>query len=293
MIKILSLFFVLNLISLSSWSQIDISGVIISKKDGLQLPGVNIIEKGTKIGATTDFDGLFKLTVSNKTATLIISSIGFITQEIKIKEQKGLIIKLKEDCNRCWFDKQHIGFYLNTDIINNPIGGLLNFSLPAIFGEPTLKAEIGYQTNLEKNYSFLSNIGLYHLFANCDFNSDINVYYKNTSRNNQIDLSKYALDTNMNFNRISSTIGFSSIKYNDLNKTGAIIGIGTWIGQPFSFFISAKTTFYDGLNEYQAEINKQHKAFYGFLRYYNLEKYNELSIGLGLEIIYRSKKQIK
>lgn len=73
-----------------------ITGVITEvTKD--PLPGVNIIEKGTKIGAITDFDGKFSIKVSKPDATLVISYIGFETQEIKIAGKKTINIVLKQN----------------------------------------------------------------------------------------------------------------------------------------------------------------------------------------------------
>tara|TARA_R110002050_G_scaffold53118_2_gene120835 strand:- start:73176 stop:76607 length:3432 start_codon:yes stop_codon:yes gene_type:complete len=73
-----------------------VQGVIIDAY-GQPLPGASILEKGTTNGAQTDFDGNFSLTVSNKNAVLVISYIGFITQEISVNGQTNLSITLQED----------------------------------------------------------------------------------------------------------------------------------------------------------------------------------------------------
>lgn len=52
---------------------------------GAALPGASILKKGTNIGAQTDLDGKFSLTNVNENATLIISFIGFIKQELAVK----------------------------------------------------------------------------------------------------------------------------------------------------------------------------------------------------------------
>jgi len=61
------------------------------------LPGANIIEKGTTNGTQTDFDGQFSLEVNNSNSSLIISYIGFLTQEVTLNNQTSLTIKLVED----------------------------------------------------------------------------------------------------------------------------------------------------------------------------------------------------
>ncbi|WP_274185661.1 TonB-dependent receptor [Flavivirga sp. 57AJ16] len=76
--------------------KIVISG-IISDENGQPLPGANVLEKGTSNGTQTDFDGEFSLNVSDKNAILVISYIGFVSEEVRVNEQTNLNIKLKED----------------------------------------------------------------------------------------------------------------------------------------------------------------------------------------------------
>lgn len=74
-----------------------INGVVIDK-NGEPIIGANIMEKGTSNGTITDFDGKFTLNVSNK-ATLVISYIGYTTQEIAASKATGgtLTVTLVED----------------------------------------------------------------------------------------------------------------------------------------------------------------------------------------------------
>lgn len=60
------------------------------------LAGVNVLEKGTTNGTTTDFDGKYSLEVKNG-STLVFSYVGFITQEIVYDGQMPLNISLNED----------------------------------------------------------------------------------------------------------------------------------------------------------------------------------------------------
>lgn len=86
----------LCLIPLCSIAQnITVKGIV---KDNLgeSVIGANVTEKGTTNGMITDLDGNFSLTVQ-KNATLVISYIGYVTQEIAIKGNTNLNIILKED----------------------------------------------------------------------------------------------------------------------------------------------------------------------------------------------------
>ena len=72
-----------------------ISGVV---KDAAGEPiiGASVLEKGTTNGIITDFDGNFTLSVEPG-ATLVVSYIGYLTQEIKVTPGQTLNIILKED----------------------------------------------------------------------------------------------------------------------------------------------------------------------------------------------------
>lgn len=72
-----------------------ISGIVMDS-DNQPAIGANILEKGTNNGITTDVDGKFSLNVSAG-AVLVISYIGYLTQEVTIGNQTQLNIRLLED----------------------------------------------------------------------------------------------------------------------------------------------------------------------------------------------------
>jgi len=77
-------------------TEISISGTVVDT-NGQPLPGANVLEKGTTNGAQTDFDGNFSLDVTDTNATLVVSYIGFLTQEVVVGDQTSLNIILQED----------------------------------------------------------------------------------------------------------------------------------------------------------------------------------------------------
>ncbi|MFW0738880.1 SusC/RagA family TonB-linked outer membrane protein [Flavobacterium sp. T12S277] len=66
---------------------------------GLTLPGVNILEKGTKNGTSSDFDGRYKLKLTNPKAIVTYSFIGFKTKEVNAAGKTKVDIVLIEDSN--------------------------------------------------------------------------------------------------------------------------------------------------------------------------------------------------
>lgn len=68
----------------------------VKDNTGEAIIGANVKEKDTTNGMITDFDGNFQLSVQ-KNAILVISYIGYTTQEIPVGENTNLNIVLKED----------------------------------------------------------------------------------------------------------------------------------------------------------------------------------------------------
>jgi TonB-dependent starch-binding outer membrane protein SusC len=73
-----------------------VQGIILSET-GAPLPGVNIIEKGTSNGTTSDSNGRYSLAVADADAVLVFSFIGFISQEVNVNGRSALDITLIED----------------------------------------------------------------------------------------------------------------------------------------------------------------------------------------------------
>jgi TonB-linked SusC/RagA family outer membrane protein len=69
---------------------------IITDEQGEPVIGVNVIEKGTTNGTSTDVDGSFTLFVSEG-ATLQVSYIGYIIQDIRVGDKTNINVQLKED----------------------------------------------------------------------------------------------------------------------------------------------------------------------------------------------------
>lgn len=87
------------LFTISTWfsfaQEININGVV-NDETGIPIPGVNIIIKGTTIGATTDFDGIFEITTEIG-STLSFSYVGYLTQDIVVTNNDNLTVILIED----------------------------------------------------------------------------------------------------------------------------------------------------------------------------------------------------
>ena len=76
--------------------QISVTGKVTNEK-GEGLFGATVSVKGTSSGAITDAAGGFKINLPKMDSTLLISYMGFITQEMKFNGNTNLIIVLQRD----------------------------------------------------------------------------------------------------------------------------------------------------------------------------------------------------
>lgn len=81
-----------------SVEQKTIKGKVTNNKN-VPLPGATVLEKDTKNGVTTDFDGNFSITISNPNTVLVVTYMGHKTAEINYTGQDFINITLEEDVN--------------------------------------------------------------------------------------------------------------------------------------------------------------------------------------------------
>lgn len=77
--------------------QTRISGTVTDADTGDPLPGINVVEKGTRNGTSTDFDGNYTISVADDSAVLVFSAIGFTTREVSVSGQSTINVTLAED----------------------------------------------------------------------------------------------------------------------------------------------------------------------------------------------------
>jgi len=89
---------VLSKVGLGNEIQSTVTGVV-TDNTGAPLPGASVVEKGTTNGTQTDFDGNFTIEVGDD-AILVISYIGFSTQEVAVAGQSNINVSMAEDASQ-------------------------------------------------------------------------------------------------------------------------------------------------------------------------------------------------
>lgn len=71
---------------------------VVKDASGEPLIGATVIEKGSTNGTATDIDGMFQLNLKDaKKGILVVSYVGYTTEEVPVKGQTNLEIVLKEE----------------------------------------------------------------------------------------------------------------------------------------------------------------------------------------------------
>jgi TonB-linked SusC/RagA family outer membrane protein len=94
-LKLLSILFLAFSLTLSAQNSKEVSGMV-TDSEGLPLPGVSIVQKGTNNGTVTNFDGAYSISVSD-TSTLVFSYVGMVSQEILVQGKTKIDVVLSVD----------------------------------------------------------------------------------------------------------------------------------------------------------------------------------------------------
>ena len=78
------------------FAQQAVSGKVVDTQN-FPLPGASVLVKGTINGAVTGIDGAFTIKLKSSPTILLVSYLGFVTQEIVVTTQKEIVVTLLED----------------------------------------------------------------------------------------------------------------------------------------------------------------------------------------------------
>lgn len=94
------LFFMLGMLLISAQllAQRTLAGRVLDDNDQ-PVSGVSVIVKNTRIGTTTDLRGNFALNLPANGKALIISAVGFTSQELTIGSESTIVVRLKQDAS--------------------------------------------------------------------------------------------------------------------------------------------------------------------------------------------------
>ncbi|WP_343328418.1 TonB-dependent receptor [Polaribacter staleyi] len=85
-----------SIIKLENPVKITVKG-IVKDQFGNPIPGVSVLEKGSTNGTTTDFDGVYAISITDKSTVLVYSYLGYKTKEVVVGNQTDINVTLEEE----------------------------------------------------------------------------------------------------------------------------------------------------------------------------------------------------
>lgn len=142
-----------------------VKGIIVDKEQNEPLIGVTILEKGTTNGTYSDIDGEFELKTLGEKPILVISYIGYKTQQLEFDSLDFLRIEMGIDTENiviCYlpFYPRYTRIGFNSGLINSPVGFRIENATPHLFGINThLQTSFVFRNGMKSNkyieFSFL------------------------------------------------------------------------------------------------------------------------------------------
>lgn len=74
-----------------------VKGIVVDASNQEGLPGVNVVVKGSAIGAVTNINGEYSLEVPGPESVLVFSFIGYLSQEITVNDKSIINVSLEQD----------------------------------------------------------------------------------------------------------------------------------------------------------------------------------------------------
>ncbi|HOY52223.1 MAG TPA: carboxypeptidase-like regulatory domain-containing protein, partial [Prolixibacteraceae bacterium] len=82
---------------LAGAQQVTVRGKVTDASSGEGIPGANVVVKGTTTGTITNVDGDFTLSVPTSNATLVVTFIGYASQEVPLAGRTTVSVNLEPE----------------------------------------------------------------------------------------------------------------------------------------------------------------------------------------------------
>lgn len=97
LIRLLVIPVILGCLPLSSMAQVTVTGKVVSDEENSALVGATVLVRGTTTGALTDGEGNFTINAPDANAVLVISYLGYTTQEVPLAGRTDVTVAMLSD----------------------------------------------------------------------------------------------------------------------------------------------------------------------------------------------------
>lgn len=275
----------------TSWAQHTIEGVVMSTDDSLGLPGVNVILDSVN-QTLTDINGKFTLTVEEIPTTLTFAYIGYLERTVNVTKSTDISVFLKPYVLRDYFGSQKIGLYLQSGLINNPIGGKVYLTTPYFLNTRLLKGSITYQANLNDNRVVNSSVSLDNILFSRYLVTSLSLEYLEVSLGESYNLinKSVEIDLRSGYCPIDLSVGYSNLKITDDEAfeqyNGVVIKASRYFHKIYKLDASTKFWIYKDLFGFEFQLDRSFNRLHLIANYQQLDMYKEVNFGVGYLITY-------
>ncbi|MEN8251390.1 MAG: mucoidy inhibitor MuiA family protein [Bacteroidota bacterium] len=204
----------------------NVRGMVVSGDDGLPIPGVNVVVKGTTVGAVTDIDGNYSITLPNGGEELVFSFIGMETQEVAIGSRSLIDVSLNSDVQQLSEvvvtamgisrEKRALGYSVSSIDVGNQLSGRV--AGVSVRGSSSINS-----SNRTKN---MMRGTMVNNQTSVDFVIDEKYTLKSNGKALLIDLKQYVVDGIFEYYAVPklNSAAFLMAKIVDWNKFGFLEG---------------------------------------------------------------------
>lgn len=128
-------------VSPAAFAQVKVTGTILDF-NGEPIIGATVLERGTRNGVTTDLDGKFHIDVASDKSSLVVSYIGYTTQNVLVGNKHQFTITMKDD-NKLLDDVVVVGY--GTQKKATLTGAVASISGDVLESRPVSNVAVGLQ----------------------------------------------------------------------------------------------------------------------------------------------------
>lgn len=276
----------------TSWAQDTIKGIVLNTEDSLGLPGVVVILDSLN-QTLTDINGKFALTVEEIPTTLTFAYVGYLQRTVTVQSSTDIKVFLKPYALIHYYDSQKIGFYFQSGLINNPIGGRVYLTTPHFLNSRLLKGSITYQTNLNDNLLVNGSGTFDNIIYSQYLGAGLGVDYLDVSLGESYNLKNKSVEIDFwsRYIPIDLSVGFSNLRISNDEEVedynGLVITIGRYFHKIFKLDASTKFWIYKDLFGFQFQLDRSFRRLHFIAGYQQLDNYREANVGVGYLLTYK------
>lgn len=265
---------------------------MLGTEDSLGLPGVNVILDSLN-QTITDEKGKFIIEVEKLPSPLTFSYVGYLGRTVIVHSWSDIKVFLKPYTLIDYFGSQKIGFYFQSGLINNPIGGEIYVTTPYFLNSRLLTGSITYQTNLNDNRLVNGFASLDNILYDPYFNAGISIGYLEVDLGESYNLINKSVEIMLRslYSPIDLSVGYSNLNISEdevvRSYNGVVITACKYFHKVYKLEALTKFWIYRDHLGFLFQLERSFNRLHLRTSYQQLDAYKEVNLGVGYLITYK------